>query len=46
MASTMDTLVSLGTLSAYLWSLVVLVTGVGMAAVTAAGTCTSRWRLR
>lgn len=28
-ASTMDTLVSLGTLSAYLWSLVVLVTGVG-----------------
>ncbi len=28
-ASTMDTLVSLGTLSAYLWSLVVLVTGLG-----------------
>ncbi len=28
-ASTMDTLVSLGTLSAYLWSLVVLVTGIG-----------------
>jgi Cu+-exporting ATPase len=27
--STMDTLVSLGTLSAYLWSLVVLVTGLG-----------------
>ncbi len=28
-SSTMDTLVSLGTLSAYLWSLVVLVTGAG-----------------
>ncbi len=28
-SSTMDTLVSLGTLSAYLWSLVVLATGVG-----------------
>lgn len=30
-ASTMDTLVSLGTLSAYVWSVVVLVTGVGSA---------------
>ncbi len=28
-ASTMDTLVSLGTLSAYLWSLIVLITGLG-----------------
>ena len=28
-SSTMDTLVSLGTLSAYIWSLVVLVTGIG-----------------